>query len=359
MSVLHIYEHPGAFRLESAREISRLKLAYQVWGQPNAARDNIVWVLHAFSGSPDCFDWWKGLVGHNDLINDKDYCIICANMPGSCYGSTSPLSLDTVAGAPYYYDFPVWTTRDVARAFDALREHLGFPHIYLGLGGSLGGQVLLEWAVEKAEVFKNICVIAASATHTPYGIAFNTAQRQAIALDPTWGACHPAAGENGLKVARSIALLSYRTAETYRLHQSGVHPGYTGLPVDQQVFKASTYQWYQGEKMAKRFTALSYYFLTRTMDSHDVGRDRGGPVNALQQIKARTLILSLENDQLFPFDEQLLLTQYIPDSNLEVVATQHGHDGFLLELDQITLYLSRFLKHTGHKNAHFTKFHLN
>lgn len=359
MSALKIYEHLTAFRLESGITIPNFKLAYQIWGRPNAAGDNIVWILHAFSGSTDCFDWWKGLVGHQDFINDQDYCIICANMPGSCYGSTSPLSMNTDTGTSYYYDFPVWTTRDTANAFDALRDFLGFPQISLGLGGSLGGQVLLEWAIEKPGVFKNICVIAASATHTPYGIAFNTAQRQAIALDPTWGARYPTAGENGLKVARSIALLSYRTAETYQLYQSGIHPDYTGRPVDQQIFKASTYQWYQGEKMAKRFNALSYYYLTQTMDSHNVGRGRGGLANALQKIKARTLILSLENDQLFPFQEQLLLTRYIRDSNLEVVSTRHGHDGFLLELDQITLYLSRFLNNNQGKNTTVIPFHLN
>lgn len=350
-----VFSYKEDFTLESGKVVQGFHLAYTTWGHLNATRDNVVWVFHALTANSNPAEWWPGIVGPNAFLNPGQYFIVCVNMPSSCYGSLSPLSTNPQTGEPYYHGFPLFTTRDMVRSYQLLQQHLGIKKVFLGIGGSMGGQQLLEWAIEDPSLFENIVPIATNAFHSPWGIAFNTAQRQCIEADPTWKQESTTAGLEGMKVARSIALLSYRHYDTYQQSQAGYTPETAQLPVDEQVARAETYQHYQGEKLARRFNAFSYYFLSKAMDTHNVGRGRQSAQKALQSIKAHTLVIGIGSDVLFPPSEQAFIAQHIPGAQLSVIDSFYGHDGFLLEYDAIIHLLTNFLGTHAQHNQESTQ----
>ncbi|MCU0404577.1 MAG: homoserine O-acetyltransferase [Chitinophagaceae bacterium] len=329
--------------LESGQRLSRYHLAYHTYGRMNAKRDNVIWIFHALTANSAPHEWWQGLVGEGKLFDPSRDFIVCANVPGSCYGSLGPLDNDVCAGQPYYYSFPMITTRDIIRSFQPLRKYLGIEKIRVGIGGSLGGQQLLEWAIEEPSLFENIIPIATNAFHSPWGIAFNTTQRMAIEADGTWGQKDPAAGMAGMKAARAAALLSYRSYEGYGKTQPDNHNQQVITSSGESDGGAASYQRYQGQKLAGRFNAFSYYQLSKTMDSHHVGRDRDGAEKALASITANTLVVGIDSDVLFPLSEQQYLAEHIPGAQLAVISSLFGHDGFLLEYDQLASHIFNFI----------------
>jgi len=334
----YIFEEP--LQLESGAQLPQVQVAYHTYGTLNEAADNVVWVCHALTANSDVLAWWPGLVGAGFQYDPQDWFIVCANVIGSCYGSTGPLTPAVAGDAPRYQYFPLLTIRDMVAVHERLRQHLCIRRVHTLLGGSLGGQQALEWAIQQPTLFENLVVLATNAQHSPWGIAFNEAQRLAILADPTYHDATDAGGQAGLKAARAMALLSYRTYEAYDHTQ--------GENTDDKLdgFRASAYQRYQGEKLAARFNAYTYVALSRAMDSHNVGRHRGGVAAALGQIRARTLVLGLSSDVLFPPLEQQLLAQHIPGAMYAEMDSRFGHDGFLIETEQITHHLERFYAHT-------------
>lgn len=340
MTKTFYYTNP--FVLESGEVLPGFHLGYTTLGILNDKGDNVVWIFHALTANSDPSEWWYGLVGDQCLFDPSRYFIVCVNMPGSCYGSISPLDHNPHNNEPYYHDFPLFTTRDMIRAYKLLKTELGIHKIKVGLGGSMGGQQLLEWAIEEPGLFDHIIPIATNASHSPWGIAFNATQRFCIESDPSWRNKSGIAGMDGMKVARAVALLSYRNYHTYTSSQQGSHM----ITVDgaaKEVYKAETYQKHQGEKLARRFNAFSYYFLSKSMDSHDVGRGRTSIETALQSIKAKTLVISIHSDLLFPQAEQEFLAENIPSAKLAIIDSHYGHDGFLLEFEKITELIIPFL----------------
>lgn len=322
-----IYPHP--FQLDSGASLPGFTLAYHTFGTLNEAKDNVVWVVHALTGSSNPMEWWPGVVGPGCVIDPEKHFIICANCLGSPYGSTCALSLNTVSGLPYYHDFPLITNRDIANSFELLRMHLNIERIRLLAGASLGGQQALEWSVIAPGVFDYQLLIATNAKHSPWGIGFNESQRLAIQADQTWKQRQDDAGQAGLLAARSIALLSYRSAQGYNKTQQDDEEKLDN-------FRVQSYQRYQGEKLVSRFNAFSYWTLSKAMDSHNIGRNRGGIESALSSIRAKTTILGIETDILFPLEEQQLLYRYIPNARLDVIHSDLGHDGFLTESRKVT-----------------------
>ena len=295
------------------------------------------WIFHALTANSAATEWWPGLVGEGKLFDPKNYFIICVNMPGSCYGSLGPLDKNPATGKPYYHDFPFFTPRDMIRAYQPLKNYLGIKKIKIGIGGSMGGQQLLEWAIEEPGLFEYIFPVATNAKHSAWGIAFNASQRMCIEADDTWKEKKPDAGIEGMKAARSIALISYRHYETYHASQSEHQHEKI------EHYKSESYQKYQGEKLARRFNAFSYYFLSKGMDAHNVGRGRTSVENALQQIEAKTLAIGIVTDILFPLSEQQFLAENIPHAKFTSINSLYGHDGFLLESEQIQQIISGFL----------------
>ena len=312
-------------------------MAYTTHGHLNKSRDNVIWIFHALTANSDAVEWWPGLVGDGKLFDPAKDFIICVNMPGSCYGSIGPLDEDPKTGKPYYHHFPFFTTRDMIRAYQFLKNYLGIKKIKVGIGGSMGGQQLLEWAIAEPALFEHIVPLATNAYHSAWGIAFNSSQRLCIECDHTWKEKNNKAGMQGMKVARGIALISYRHYETYRASQ----------PEDSndvmENFKTESYQRYQGEKLARRFNAFSYYFLSKGMDSHNVGRDRESLEGALQLIRAKTLVIGIQTDVLFPLVEQEFLATHIPGATFTSIESLYGHDGFLLEFEKIQNLITAFL----------------
>ena len=332
-----IFRHNAAFTLECGITLPEYHLAYNTYGTLNENKDNVVWVFHAITANSDPVEWWPGLVGPGKLFDPATYFIVCVNMPGSCYGSIGPFEQIPGSDALYYHQFPLFTIRDMIRAYQSLKEALGITKVHIGIGGSMGGQQLLEWAIEEPALFEHIFPIATNAWHSPWGKAFNASQRWCIENDPSWKYNSPTAGIEGMKLARSVALLSYRHYQTYDLYQSDDNTG------DLTTYKAATYQQYQGEKLAKRFNAFSYYALSRSMDTHHVGRGRHDAATALQRITAPALVIGLKSDILFPLSEQKYLANYIPNARLAAIDSVYGHDGFLLEFDAIASEIKQFL----------------
>lgn len=337
------YRSPEAFQLENGQQLRNLEIAYHTYGKLNEQKNNVIWVCHALTANADVLDWWQGLFGPNALFNPNDHFIICANVLGSHYGTTNPLSTNPVNGLPYYLSFPQFTIRDIVAAHQILANHLGIDYIKVLIGGSLGGQQALEWSISEPNKIENLVLMATNAAHSPWGIAFNESQRLAITTDRTFFAHKPDGGNKGLKIARSIALLSYRTYSAY---------GNTQLEsVNEKTdnFRASSYQNYQGEKLTNRFNAYSYYYLTKAMDSHNIGRNRNSIVDALKTVKANTLVIGIENDILFPLSEQKYLAEHIEDAQFYALQSDYGHDGFLIETDALTNVIGNFIRDSSTK----------
>jgi len=331
-----VFHHKGKFKLESGRYLPELQLLYTTYGKLNADKSNVIWVCHAFSGNSDFTEWWSGLFGEGRLYDPDKHFVVCVNMPGGCYGSTGPLSENLETGKPYYHDFPVLTNKDMAHSYELVRQHLKIDRIHTVTGCSMGGQQAIEWAVMKPGLFDHLVAIGTNAKHSPWAIAFNETQRMAIAADQSWKESNDNAGMEGMKAARAVGLLSYRN---YRCYQAKQHEISDEVYDD---FKASSYQNYQGKKMQQRFNAFSYWIISKAMDSHNVGRGRGGIENALKRIKAKSLFLGIESDILFPVEEQKYLAEHVEGAVYDDIDSVYGHDGFLLEFEKLTATISRF-----------------
>ncbi len=321
------------FVLESGVVLPTLDITYQTFGQLNNEHSNVVWIFHALTGDSNPMEWWPGIVGKGKVIDPDIDFIICANTLGSPYGSSSPASINPLTGNSYGSDFPFITIRDMVNAQKVLLKHLNIQKIRLGIGGSMGGQQLLEWAIDNPALFERICLLATNAKMSPWAIACNETQRMALS-----------AGKEGIKAARAIAMLTYRTYDIYNQRQE---------EESREIlddFKASSYQQYQGEKFQNRFDSHSYYCLSKAMDSHHVGRARGGVANALARIQAKTLIIGIKSDLLFPIQEQKLLKKHIKNARIKIIESIYGHDGFLVETEIISKTLKKFLKRKRSRN---------
>lgn len=335
------------FQLENGEILEQLTIGFHIYGKLNPQRDNAIWVCHALTANSDVFDWWEGLFGKDKLFNPDEHFIICVNALGSCYGTTGPTT-PSVNRRPQLEKFPDVTTRDMARVHEELRQILGLEKINTLIGSSLGGQQAVEWSILNSEVTENLLLIATNARHSAYGIAFNESQRLAILADSTYGNGRIDGGHAGLVAARSIAMLSYRSYDGYVETQT--NPG--NHKTDD--FLASSYQNYQGKKLASRFDAYTYVTLSKAMDSHNVGRGRESVEAALKSIKAKTLVIGVGSDGLFPVSEQKFLSEEIPNAYYAEIESRFGHDGFLIEYDQLEALISDFLYNNFNKNRQTT-----
>ena len=335
---MDLFHYPHPIALESGGTLPELTIAYTTYGLLNAEKSNVVWVCHALTANADAADWWKGVVGPQHVIDPKKYFIVCANILGSCYGTSGPLTINSTTGQPYYHSFPIVTIRDMVKAHILLRQHLGIEKIALLMGGSMGGYQALEWSVMENNIIEKLFLLATSPTESAWGIATHTAQRLAIEADATWQNPSPQAGAKGLKAARAIGMLTYRNY---------------GIMVQQQTdtdtekldhYKAAAYIQYQGDKLVQRFYAYSYWLLTKSMDSHHLGRGRGGKLEpVLQSIHQPTLIVGISSDILCPLTEQEFLAHHIPNAQLIEIHSDYGHDGFMVESILISEHLAKWL----------------
>ena len=335
------YHHNSPVELELGEILPEVVIAYDTFGTLSEAKDNVIWVCHALTANSDVKDWWPNTVEEGRFLDPNKYFIVCANFLGSHYGTTSPLSINPTTGEKWYYDFPRITVRDMVTCHRLLAKHLGIDRVKLLIGSSIGGFQCMEWAVTEPDFMENLALIATTTNTEPWAAAFNESQRMAIRADGTWGQLRDDAGLDGMAVARSIALISYRGAPAYNATQQD-----RDNPTDAAFERrAHTYQQHQGEKLRRRFNAFSYYRMTEAVDSHNIGRGRGSVADALRQIKARTLVVAISSDILFPVEAHIPMRQYIPDVEYHLIESSFGHDGFLVEHEKLNNIITNFMNY--------------
>lgn len=338
---MNYFHHLHTFQLEKGNTLPELTIAYSTYGELNAEKNNVVWICHALTASSEVADWWPGMVGNGHIIDPAKHFIVCANILGSCYGSTGPLSTNPKTGEAYYHHFPFITIRDMVNAHILLRQHLGIEKIFLLIGGSMGGYQAMEWCLLEKNITERLLLMATSATESAWGIATHTAQRLAIEADCTWKNNSLNAGTKGLKAARAIGMLTYRNY--YIMGQKQFDSDKDKM----DDFKASSYIIYQGDKLAERFNAFSYWLLTKCMDSHNIARGRKESIAAvLKTISQPALIIGISSDILCPLAEQQFLANHIPHSTFVEIYSDYGHDGFMVESEQISMHIASWLNQT-------------
>ncbi|CAK9027176.1 Homoserine O-acetyltransferase (HAT) (Homoserine transacetylase) (HTA) [Durusdinium trenchii] len=344
----------GDMELENGRVLKRPQVRYRTFGTLNKTSKNGSVVCHALTGNASLDDWWGGMLGEGKLFDSSKMFIVCANILGSCYGTCGPTSVNPDTGKVYGSTFPDVTIRDSVRLhMQLVREHLGVRRVACVIGGSLGGMQTLEWAyLGGADGFVGAIIpMCCGGYHHPWQIGISESQRLAIYADPNWqdgkyldlGRQGPT---SGLSVARSIAMITYRSHPGY-VRKFGRHEvaGKEAGHGQERFFEVEGYLRHQGNKFCGRFDALSYVKVTRMMDTHDMGRCRDGGVEAsLRSIKQPTLIISVKSDILYPPSEQQFLHEHIPNSRLFEIDSDHGHDGFLLDQDHIMPEALKFLQ---------------
>jgi len=335
---MQLFNYTSPFELENGEILPQVTIAYHTYGELNSEKSNVIWICHALTANSDAESWWPGVIGKNGFADPSKFFIVCANIVGSCYGSTGPLTVDPLSKQLYFSNFPAVTIRDMVRAHILLQKHLGIDRIHLLMGGSMGGYQALEWCAMENETIGNLFLVGTSATESAWGIAVHTSQRLAIEADSSWRAHHHNAGQKGLKAARAIGVISYRNYGI--LVEKQTDPD----PEKLDNYKASSYIKYQGDKLVNRFNAYSYWLLTKSMDSHHLGRGRGGkPEKVLKIFKQKTLIIGITTDILCPLHEQEFLAEHIPNSTLLKIDSPYGHDGFITESAKISKALAEWL----------------
>ncbi|MEM7048216.1 MAG: homoserine O-acetyltransferase [Acidobacteriota bacterium] len=340
------FESSQGLLLDSGERLASFRLAYRTWGQLDSRRSNAVLVCHALTGNADVDQWWPELLAEGRALDPRRDFVIASNVLGGCYGSTGPASPRPGCRRHYGPNFPHLTIRDMVRAQARLLEHLGVRRLSLVVGGSMGGMQVLEWAALYPQRVEAIAPICVSARHSPWCIAWSSAQRRAIETDPCWRGgwyCAEKGPEQGLAVARMMALVSYRSRQSFgRFEREERQPGY---------FQVESYLDYQGRKLVQRFDANSYMVLTRAMDRHDVGAGRGGVAAALGRLSQPALVVGVDSDVLYPVEEQRELHRRLPAGRLEILSSRHGHDGFLTEGRDLSERLAAFRRRLTKRSA--------
>lgn len=329
ISTTQYYQHQQPIILENGTVLQKLYVAFHTYGLLNEEKNNVIWICHALTANSDVADWWPGMVGEGLTFDTTTNFVVCANILGSCYGTNAD-------GLVKEDELPqLITIRDMVQVHILLRKYLGINKISLLIGGSMGGYQALEWTLTEPEIVQKQAIMVASAAESAWGIAIHTAQRLAIEADATW--LKKGGGTNGIKAARAFGMVSYRTYNQYLKTQTDTTDKTDG-------FRATSYIVHQGNKLAQRFDARHYWLLTKSMDSHNIARGRGGDVTkVLQSIKQPSLVVGISSDILCPVVEQKSLAEHLPDSKLYIIDSDFGHDGFLTETKKVGIILRNWL----------------
>ncbi len=343
------------FVLEGGGALRDVVIAYETWGELAPDAGNAVLVCHALTGDSHAAGgvaaghpspgWWTELIGPGRAIDTDRFFVVCANVLGGCQGTTGPASPHPDDGRPYGSRFPVVSVRDMVRTQAAVADDLGIGRWLSVVGGSMGGMQVLEWGVMFPERVRSLVAVSANAAASAQQIAWWSTGRRIIRLDPRWrgGDYYDAAPgdgpSEGLAMARMVSQITFRSDDVFtdRFGREVVEP-LDGFSLWQR-FQVERYLEYHGDKLARRFDANTYLLLTKAMDLHDLGRGRGGMAGALARITAPTLVMGIDSDTLYPTYQQrqvhdLLGAGGTPSTYVEV-ESPHGHDGFLIESEQV------------------------
>ncbi len=363
MSVEVQFQQFDSIDLDCGTTLAPIQVAYETWGELNAAKSNAILILHAFSGDSHAAGisaatgrpgWWDNMIGPGKGFDTNRYFIICSNVLGGCMGTTGPSSINPQTGCPFAMKFPVITIGDMVRLQKMLIDRLGIQRLLAVAGGSMGGMQALEWAVAYPESVACALPIAATARHSAQQIAFNEVGRQAIMADPDWnegnyyGKKPPA---RGLAVARMVGHITYMSDDSMREKfgrrlrndQFGFH-----FDID---FEVESYLRYRGSQFVDRFDANSYLYITKAMDYFDLAFGRSPNIpGALDRVEARFLVLSFTSDWLYPSYQSLEVVSALRSRNKDVayceLPSNYGHDAFLVDVAEQTELVRGFLSST-------------
>ena len=349
------------FVLESGDSLDSVTVAYETWGTLDDDASNAVLICHALTGDAHAYDphqskrgWWQGVVGPGEAIDVHRYFVVCANVLGGCQGTTGPASPNPSTGRRWAATFPPVTIRDMVRVQARLADHLGVKQWLCVVGGSMGGMQALEWGAMYPTRVRSIAPLAVGCAASPWQIGWSAVGRAAIALDPRWrggeyyGAPPGDGPHEGLALARAVAQITYRSDELFaeRFGRSLVSPNEQFGLWDR--FGVEGYLDYHGEKLVRRFDANSYLLLNKSMDTHDLGRGRGGLQRAVARITVPVLTISISSDALYPPRQQTELRDLVVtadgDCRYVLVESPHGHDGFLVETEAVSAALAELLE---------------
>eukprot|EP00560_Eucampia_antarctica_P008019 CAMPEP_0197832166 /NCGR_PEP_ID=MMETSP1437-20131217/13516_1 /TAXON_ID=49252 ORGANISM="Eucampia antarctica, Strain CCMP1452" /NCGR_SAMPLE_ID=MMETSP1437 /ASSEMBLY_ACC=CAM_ASM_001096 /LENGTH=476 /DNA_ID=CAMNT_0043435381 /DNA_START=236 /DNA_END=1663 /DNA_ORIENTATION=- len=364
----HTFTFPKPFKLENGQVLEKADMNYMTYGQLNETRDNVLVVCHALTGNASLHSWWSDMLGPGNAFDTNKYFVVCSNILGSCYGSTGPSSIKPDGTGPYGMDFPDVSVQDTVRLqLHMLQDELQIRSIKCVIGGSFGGMQAVEYAAQAGHVkspfavddemghatpfVRSVMPIACGAKHTAWQIAISEVQRQAIYADPKWNNGDVDWNDpptKGLSVARQMGMLSYRTPKGYET-KFGRNIRQTNTDEEVPIYgskapwQVKSYLEYQGQRFLSRFDPITYVKLTEQMDAFDVGRGRGGAREALSHVRIPALILGIDSDILYPIYEQKELASFFSNGEVVEIHSDAGHDGFLLEQEQVATHITEFL----------------
>jgi len=360
MVTTELAEFDVELRLESGRVLGPLTLAYETYGQLNAARTNTVWVAHAWTGDahaagrhhPDDrkSGWWDDMIGPGKVLDTDRYYVVCSNVVGSCYGSTGPTSINPRTGKPYNLTFPVVMVRDMVRAQQLLREQLGIERVLTVIGGSMGAMQALEWGIHYPEHTASIIPIAGTGRTSPMAIALNALARQAIFNDPMWKKGnyrpeHPPA--DGLALARAVGHISFLSDLSMHLKFGRRFSVRDGVFDFFGRFEIERYLEYNGRNFVDRFDTNSFLYLAKALDLYDVAWGFDGLDEALDRLHCPSLWFAFTSDWLYPPNqtEELvgILRHLARPVEYHLIDSDYGHDSFLVEPEKFTGKVVDFL----------------
>ncbi|MGI9249157.1 MAG: homoserine O-acetyltransferase MetX [Woeseiaceae bacterium] len=329
---------PGGLVLENGELLQDVEIAYRTWGDPANGAENAILICHALTGSADVEAWWPNIIGEGKAFDPAHDYVICANILGSCYGTTGPVSLKPGTSERYRADFPAISVRDMVELQRRLLDELGVEQLELVTGPSLGGMQALEWAISYPDRVRSVVPIGVGGRHSAWCIGVSEAQRAAIAADPNWNGGYysdDSPPTNGLAAARMMAVCTYRSWQSF-----DDRFGRDRRTEDQ--YQVQSYLRHQGEKINDRFDANTYVTLTHAMHTHDLSRGRGDYPEVLRTVAQPALVVSVSTDTLYPPEEQQVLAEHLPAARYEILESVHGHDGFLIETESLGNKIARF-----------------
>jgi homoserine O-acetyltransferase len=358
-----LHHRIGSFEPELGGVLRGVTLAYETWGELDGAGENAVLVVHALTGDSHAAGepspghgrggWWSPMIGPGRAIDTGRNFVVCSNVLGGCYGSTGPGSVDADGGRPYAMRFPVVTIRDMVRAQKRLLDALGVRRLRLVIGGSIGGQQALEWAVEFPGFVEKAVPVAATNVLGPQGVGMSELGRRAIMADPDWqGGDYYGTGRSldaGLAIARMAGMMTYQSAagqwERFgrrRASRPALYEEFGGR------FEIESYLHYQGRDLVGRFDANSYLYLSRAMDLYDVAAGYGSEEEAYERIRAEVLFVGISSDWLFPPGEVRATAERTKEAGADAryveIDSLSGHDAFLKDWDELGAALTPFLE---------------
>ena len=352
----------GSFEPELGGYLEEVTLAYETWGELDPSGENAVLIVHALTGDSHCAGgiseaykrggWWDEMVGPGRLVDTDEHFVVCSNVLGGCSGSTGPASVDPATDYQYGMRFPIVTISDIVRAQKRLLDDLGVRKLEVVIGGSIGGQQALEWALKFPDFVEKAVPLAATGALGPQGLGMSEIGRRAIMADPNWqGGDYYGTGkspETGLAIARMAGMLTYQSAEGQwerfgreEATRPALYEEFGGR------FEIESYLHYQGHDLTGRFDANSYLYLTRAMDLYDIGAGYASHEEAYERIEAEVLFVGISSDWLFPAREVRAAAELAKaagaEAHYEEIESLNGHDAFLKDWDELRAAVGPFL----------------